>query len=80
MPLKEVVCRACQQGNGHWTSSDEERWQDHNLVMCPAVFLAADTTRSDVRTLRNIEEEPPVWCPSIEKHKKAPRKRYIDGE
>lgn len=76
MPLKEEVCRACQQGNGGFNSADVDRWENHNLILCPAVYMQADPRAEDKRTLRDTSEEPPSWCPSKEKHNKPERRRY----
>ena len=77
MPLQEMVCRACQQGNGGFTSSDVDRWENHSLILCPAVFIAGDPQTEDKRTLRSTKEEPASWCPSKDKHNASPRKNYV---
>lgn len=80
MPLRESVCHDCQHtNNGGWTSADEQRWQEHK-VTCPTVYMAGYIPevgeKLDHNTLRNTNDEPPVWCPVIAKHAARQKRRY----
>lgn len=73
--IKEV-CQGCLKKRLGWSAADEERWDKHSLVVCPALAMPPGTT--DNRLSRNVEgtDDVPEWCPEKMKHVRVdPRKK-----
>jgi len=75
--VRKEVCTKCHNEMTQWSGSDEERWESHHIVICPAQYLMGYRSNGgkDTRLTRNVdEEEPPEFCPKRGDHLRTSRR------
>ena len=76
------ICKKCHNKHYMWSASDETRWDDHELVLCPPQLASTDNAGKqkedqDHRISRSVEgnDDIPEWCPYKTEHAKVARRR-----
>lgn len=73
--IKEV-CTKCHNTHYTWSSADDDRWENHEMVMCPPQLMKPE----DNRLMRTTQGDMPSWCPYRKDHSPRRHRNQKAGE